>query len=104
MYCESCSEPIEVQGVVRMHNRALRRIVRNLRKVLQRNRIASDEVFEVLCETDVAAEQAMRELWERGGFQPPIGPQDYPEIVELAIRALAEYRDGRTSLAAESAD
>lgn len=102
MLCETCLEPIEVQSVVRLHNRALRSIVRITRRRLTNTHAQADELFKALCETNVQAESAMRELWESGGFQPPIGPQDYPEIVALYVRALAEYRERHTSLGAES--
>lgn len=100
MLCETCSEPIEVQSVVRLHNRALRSIVRITRRRLTNTHAQADELFKALCNTNLDAEAAMRELWESGGFQPPIGPQDYQEIVALCIRALTEYRERHTSLTA----
>lgn len=91
--CESCEEPIEIQSVVRGHNRLLRRIVRTLRGRLQTNKAYQDALFLELCNSSPAAELAMREIWEKGGFQPPCGPDDYDEIVDTCIRALKAYRE-----------
>lgn len=93
MYCESCSEPIETQSVVRQHNRVLRSVIRTLRKRVRRGDAAADALFVSLCETNPAAEQAMRRLWEEGGFQPPCRPEDYEYIVDVSIRALRAYRE-----------
>lgn len=90
--CESCSEPIEMQSVVRGHNRTLRRIVSTLRRRIENGKVYTDGLFIELCNTKPVAEQAMRRLWEEGGFQPPCGPEDYEEIVETALRALKTYR------------
>jgi len=93
MLCESCSEPIEMQSVVRRQNRTLRRIVSSLRKRVRREGERSDTLFAALCETSPAAELSLRRLWEEGGFQPPCGPEDYDEIVDVSIRALKVYRE-----------
>lgn len=90
--CESCSEPLEIQSVVRGHNRTLRRIVSTLRQRVQNQKTYQDALFIELCGTSPAAEIALRRLWEEGGFQPPCGPEDYEEIVDTAIRALRAYR------------
>lgn len=103
MLCETCSEPIEVQSVVRQHNRALRSIVRITRRRLTTTHAQADELFKAICDTNSEAEAAFRELWESGGFQPPIGPQDYQAIVALCVRALTEYRERHTSLEAAEA-
>lgn len=92
MYCETCSEPIEVQNVVRKHNRMLRRIVGNLRRSVQRNAVSADNLFAALCDTDPAAELAMRELWEKGGFENACSPRDYDHIVDVCLRALGCVR------------
>lgn len=91
--CESCEEPIEIQSVVRGHNRMLRRIVHTLRARIHTNKAYEDALFIELCNTSPAAEQELRRLWEEGGFQPPCGPEDYQEIVDVSIRALKAYRD-----------
>ena len=93
MYCESCSEPIEMEGVVRRQNRILRRIVSSLRKRVKKEGELSDSLFATLCESNPAAALALRRLWEEGGFQPPCGPEDYDEIVDVSIRALKAYRE-----------
>ena len=90
---EAYLEVPEEQSVVRLHNRALRSVNRGLRRQVERLKTHSDDLFIALCDTDVAAVQAMRRLWEEGGFQPPCGPEDYQEIVDVSIRALRAYRD-----------
>jgi len=90
--CDSCSEPIEATSAVRQNNRVLRRVVRALRARVQTSKAYQDALFVELCGTSPAAEQAMRRLWEEGGFQPPCGPEDYDAIVDTAIRALKAYR------------
>jgi hypothetical protein len=91
--CENCDE----RSVTQVHNRALRRVNKLLRRKETDLREHADEMFTALCETNVAAEQAFRELWERGGFQPPIGPQDYEAIVKRCLTALSEYNESHTS-------
>ena len=85
------------RSVTRLHNRALRSVNRGLRRLTERLQAHSDDLFIELCNTDVAAQYAMRRLWEEGGFQPPCGPEDYDEIVETSIRALRAYRDAQAS-------
>lgn len=99
MLCESCSEPIAMRSVVRQQNRALRTIVRRLRATVRNGQEHSDEMFVALCDTDPSVENAMRRLWEEGGFAPPrspegypFGPSDYEEVVETCLRALKAYR------------
>jgi hypothetical protein len=91
--CESCEEPLEIQSVVRGHNRLLRRIVRTLRGRIHTNKAYQDALFVELCNTSPAAELALRRLWEEGGFLPPCGPEDYDEIVDKAIAALCFRRE-----------
>jgi hypothetical protein len=91
MACENCSE--EIKSATRHHNRALRTVNRGLRRRTERLALQGDELFAALCEVDVVAQSALRELWERGGFQPPIGPEDYEIIVERSIAALNFQRE-----------
>lgn len=91
MYCENCSEPLDEQDVVRKHNRVLRRVVSKLRKSIERHRHTEDKLFRALCDTNPAAEEAMRELWESGQFT--CGPQDYNQIIEQAVAALRAMRN-----------
>lgn len=83
MLCDSCGESVEV---LRLQNRALRGIVRSLRTRGQRQSEKTDALFIALCDNSSRAEQALRELWEKAGFQ--CSPEDYEFIVSMAIRAL----------------
>lgn len=91
---ERKEHPVEhdERDVVRLQNRALRMVVRGLRRKTERVQAHSDTLFVALCESDMAAGRAMRRLWEEGGFQPPCGPEDYQEIVDTAVRALQILR------------
>lgn len=73
-------------SIVQRTNRALRKINRTLRRQLSTARQNGDEMFLELCNTDIAASAAMRELWEKAGFE--CSPEDYDYIVDVAIRAL----------------
>lgn len=86
MFCDSCSEPIEMSSVVRLQNRALRTIVRRLRATVRNGQEKADTMFVALCETNPSAEQAMRELWERAGFE--CSPENYDFMVEMAVRCI----------------
>lgn len=81
------------EAAVRRNNRLLRRLTRVLRQRVQNGKIYADGLFFQLCSTHPEAEQAMRRIWQEGGFQPPCGPDDYREIVETSIRALKAYRE-----------
>jgi len=91
MACENCSE--DLRTATRHHNRVLRTVNKSLRRKSERLGAKADELFTALCEVDVQAQEALRELWERGGFQPPIGPEDYTIIIERSIAALKFQRE-----------
>lgn len=97
MLCESCSEPIEMQSVVRLHNRALRRVVRALRASRKRQAEGIDRLFQELCDPSAreAAEKAFGELWGSGRFD--CGPQDYEFMVERCLVAVSEYDERHTN-------
>lgn len=84
------NDDLEFTEVVRRHNRVLRRLVGNLRRNVQRRGEVADNLFVALCETNPAAELAMRELWESGEFT--CGPQDYDEIVKQSTEAMKFWR------------
>lgn len=81
----------ETQDVVRRHNRILRRITKILRRRIVHGAAYTDEVFTALCETNPAAEQAMRELWGSGEFD--CGPQDYEFLVKHSIYAVRKLNE-----------
>jgi hypothetical protein len=87
-----CEQQIE-DSAVRRNNRVLRRLTSLLRQRVQNGKVYADELFFQLCATNPAAEQAIRTIWQEGGFQPPCGPDDYDEIVDTCIRALKAYRE-----------
>jgi hypothetical protein len=73
-------------NALRQHNRALRIVTRSLR---EKTRTLSDEydsLVRAVLETETEAERALRELWERGGFQ--CSPRDYDGIVERCIELI----------------
>jgi hypothetical protein len=96
--CEHCNYDVE-RSITRVHNRALRRVNKLLRRSVDDLKEHADDVFATLCATEQSnqAEMAFRELWERGGFQPPIGPQDYEAVVERCLAALSGYNESHTS-------
>ena len=77
----------ELNVILRRNNRALRVVNRKLRNKVRAIEEQGDEAFKALCETNVAAEIAMQELWERGKFD--CSPADYSYIVS-AILSLIE--------------
>lgn len=77
---------MEEDMVLRLQNRALRTVNRNLRANVRDLTYRQEATFALLCETETEAERALRELWEGGGFE--CGPQDYQEIVGLCLAAL----------------
>ena len=93
--CESCEEPLEIQSVVRGHNRTLRRIVSTLRRRVQSQRSYADTLFVELCNTTPAAELALREIWEKAGLD--CSPDDYDTIVEKAVVALKATQPGASA-------
>jgi hypothetical protein len=85
----------EDRSVTRLHNRALRSVVRSLRRKGLREMEHNDELFAALCEADIAAEHAMGELWGSAAFD--CGPQDYEFMVERSITAVREYNERHTN-------
>jgi hypothetical protein len=83
-----------------------------LRATIRNGQEQADALFIALCETDPSAENAMRKLWEEGGFAPPhslegypFGPKDYGEVVETCLRAMKAYRKAAVTPAqSESAE
>jgi hypothetical protein len=88
----SIDEPNEVHGVIRKHNRVLRRTTHLLRVRVNKEKEHSDELFTALCQTNPRAEEALREIWESDVFGPQVDPEDYDQIVSTCLEALREYR------------
>lgn len=85
----------EDRSVLRLHNRALRTVTRQLRRKVDRIEKNADEVFLELCKSDLPAVYAMGELWGSGNFD--CGPQDYEWIVKRCLEAVREYDERHTS-------
>jgi len=83
-------EDVQEITVLRHHNRALRKVHKQLRKAQKADQEYSDLLFQELCSSNKEAEVAMGELWARGGFN--CGPRDYEFIVETCLDALAKVK------------
>jgi len=82
----------DIRCVTRRHNRALRSVNRQLRRARERDKQETDEIVAALFDAPTEAETELWRLWHEGGFQPPTGPEDYREIVDVALRALKACR------------
>ena len=76
--------------VLRQHNRALRSVNRQLRRLLKRTQENADNVFLEVCNTTTEAEAALEEIRTFGKLG--CGPGDYDYVVERVLDAF-EFQD-----------
>lgn len=89
MNCDCAKEEITV---LRKINKTQREVNAELRRQLRANKEECDGLVEFLCES-LKAEEAMGELWERGGFD--CDPEDYGSVVMRCLDGLESLREGR---------
>jgi len=82
--------------VVKRHNKALRTVNKQLRRALLFVVDYADNLFVELCESGTEAQLALEELRLRGDID--CSPQDYQQIVELAVEALQQQRRNSTQV------
>lgn len=83
----------EQNAVLRQHNRALRSVNRQLRRLVKKSQDTADATFLELCASEVldtdpqaSAEAALEKLRTLGGID--CGPEDYSLVVERCLEAL----------------
>jgi predicted ArsR family transcriptional regulator len=89
-------EDEEIRDATRLHNRALRTVNKSLRKQAEIAKQQTDEIVAALFDAPAptnAAEEALRKLWEEGGYAPFCSPEDYDKLVDHAIESMKFSRD-----------
>lgn len=86
------NEEDEQVQVIRQHNRALRGVNRQLRRLLKRTQENADYVFNELCNTESEAEKVLEEIRTLCGLGKSLGnyldnslecdPDDYESVIE----------------------
>jgi hypothetical protein len=73
-------------SVLRKNNRIRRESEKRLRRILEDQTKRMDLMFTVLCDVDTTAQNAIQEIWERGGLA--CSPDDVQSIIDLTVEAL----------------
>jgi hypothetical protein len=80
------SEEEPLIQVLRKNNRIRREAEKRLRRVLEDQTKRMDLMFIALCDKDTDAQNAIQEIWERGGLT--CSPDDVQSIIDLTVEAL----------------
>lgn len=78
-------------SAARRNNRLLRSVNTVLRRKSAQLRAEADEVIAELFSAPSEADVALERLWREGGFSSELRPENYEELVDFALRAIASY-------------
>jgi hypothetical protein len=87
-------------SVLRRNNRVRRGVERKLRRILEDQRNRLDLMFTALCDADTTAQDAIQEIWERGGLN--CSPDDVQSIIDLTVEALHALKSNTRNAESQS--